>query len=273
MFYDKNYWHILINKGLRPFVERADFLESYYLGLSEEMGDHIKMVLITNKKHARSLAEKADIFFKDFFLKNQSLSTGRQIPEHGLFMKFQNNSIHYGVFDGIFIKNPVDVFGKYRKDLSIVMLHIFKKYGCSTLDDLVEIGFQLFAIFCKEANLKSQDASKIFDSILESEYKRYDSELLDKILSVNRSNFEKNKTSILDYLYEINAPGSKLLGEQWQTSWRFTVKTCCGSLRKTIPENRMCVEYRYMIESILNTFDFRERISICSLFSNALKVL
>lgn len=271
IFYHENMWYKVLNEAIWSFIDHTHDLKAYSLMLCHQRGDHIKLILKTDKNKARSLAQKADMHLRKFLKKHPSASAKSLVPKQGPYMDFKNNSVHYGIFDYLVGRGPITIFEAYQQNLTDVLLEVFQCYGPDTLNDLVEIMIQLFTVFCNAAHVDKQEAIALFDFILELEYKKFKDEALMEIIKVNKANFEDNKGPILEYLSNNRKDATYRYNEKWQNTWSRAVNSCRKSLSKTIARDKMKDEYVFMINSLCNAFDFKDSISAYYLFSNALK--
>lgn len=273
IFYAEKVWHEILDEAIWPLIDNTKELDGYCLVLGRQRGDHLKLTLRTEKSNARSLAQKADVHLRKFLKDCPSTSTRSLVPKVGYYMDFRNNSIHYGLFENLVKRGPTGVHDIYLQEVTRVLFHIFQCYGPDTIDDLVEIMIQLFTIFCNETHLDNRAAATLFDFMLEIEYKKYKNKALIEIMKVSKDNFVANKDPILEYLNNHRKIDFCQYDEKWQSSWGHAIKKCCASLPKTIEQDKINKEYTYMIDSLCDTFDFKDRISAYYLFSNAMKSL
>lgn len=252
LVYDSSMWHKIINEGIAPFL-KDEKIEGYSLKLSNKMGDHIRLILGTNKKKCIRLAEKADSYFKDFLLKNPSYRTNKSLEGQKLFLDFENNTIHYGAFP---YSNLIDINDKYlffSQGLSLTLIQVFQHYRSATIENIFEIIFELLTTFCNSINLKKVEALSFFDHLVKQEYKKYKSEALEHVKKRYSENFENNKVEICEYLKD-NWGVSHNKIELWKAAWFTTVKTYSENINR-INKNDY---YYHIINDLVDTFNFSE---------------
>lgn len=273
IFYTENMWYKILNDAITPFLSNTKDIESYVLLLNESRGSHVHLGLTVQEEKALFLAQKFDIYIKKYLKNHPSISTRSLLPKNGLYMDFNNNSVHYGIFNYSVVRSPSKTYEIYFQNVASVLLKVFQTYKENTLPDLVEIMIQLFTVFCNAIQLDNQKAARLFDYLLEIEYKNYKESALQKAIKINEENFENNKEPIVDYLKEYRKSNVQQYDEEWLYSWEMAVKTSHSDLIKIIESDKMTDAYAFMIDSLCNTFSFKNKISAYSLFSNALKYL
>ncbi len=270
VFYNKKSWPDLIIEGIDPFIKSVEKIDKFYIELNGTMGFHILLVLITNRKYARDIAEKVDVYFKKF-LREYPSSNQELLPSYAIFQNFKNNTIQYNVCEIVLANRR---YLLYKHQLSIVLIKIFVYYGKNTLDDLLEIMIQLFTIFCNTIKVTNQQAIKLFSDLLELEEKKCDSEIVKKIAGLNIDNFEKNKSQIVEYLKKHRKVDRILYNESWENTWSITIQEYIKSFTNNInPVQNIDAEYTFIIQELVDTFDFNDRMSAYYLFSEGLKLV
>ncbi|OQD42713.1 hypothetical protein BUL40_09330 [Croceivirga radicis] len=267
LIYGKSMWHILLCEGVKSFLEEEN-IRSYSLKLSHESGDHIRLVLRTEKEKCRALAEKANVFFKDFFFKWPSFSKVKNLRESSLFQDFKNNTIHYGAFTYEDTIEPNATFEILLRDISLILIQVFQSYQESTLECNIEIMLELLTVFCHSVGFSNKEAIDFFDSLLQKTYQKYDSESLEKVKKNLQENFETNKNEICGYLREKALDVQWIeTAESWEKSWDSAVKTYIkgnGVSKRT---------YQELINTLETTFNFKDNMMVYYLLSNGLERL
>lgn len=269
IFYADNMWYKFLNEVVYPFLNNTENLYGYNLMLSYDRGSHIKLVLKTDKPNARIIAHKADIKIKDFLKQNPSSVEVKEVKSNlHSFIDFKNNSVHYGVFNDKLI-----IFGTFQQDISTTLLQVFKFYKQDTLDNLVEIMIEFLAIFCRSAELEIHESIELFDFMLDKEYKKYNNAALNRILKLNKENFDRNAESVIQYLSIYKTQNPELFKERWQITWSKAVKERYVFLSNFLESFNRQTEHERIINWLYYFFDFKERITVFYLFTNALKSL
>lgn len=101
LFCSREYQHILLYKGIKPFVKEASdqlLLEAYQLEFNDTNGENIRLKLLTNQRNSKLLAEQASAYFKQFFIAVKLPFKEIQLPPDELFMPFNPNTVQYGLY-------------------------------------------------------------------------------------------------------------------------------------------------------------------------------
>ncbi|MBB5440701.1 hypothetical protein HDC92_004404 [Pedobacter sp. AK017] len=101
LFCDREHWHTLLYKGIMPFVKGASaqlILDACQLEFNDTDGENIRLKLLANKNNSKLLTEKADRYFKQFFVALKLPFKEIQLPPDELFIPFPPNSIQYGLY-------------------------------------------------------------------------------------------------------------------------------------------------------------------------------
>ncbi|MEW4924694.1 lantibiotic dehydratase C-terminal domain-containing protein [Algibacter sp. 2305UL17-15] len=277
LFYHREFWHKLLIEGISPFLsEQKNGIKGYYISLSHLRGDHIRLSLITEKSNAKTVARKADAYFKTYFKNYPSPNLNDLKREGSIFLDFQNNTVHYGVYNfsvGTDDMALSELFKDYQENLTKVLLEVFQFYKEETLHNMVEIMIQCYAIFRNSASLDIGKTLEFFDALLQEEYVKYNDKALSRILEVNKSNFESNKTFIIEHLAENIEKSNKGYDEKWENSWSNTVKVLSENVSKSSFKKEEHRVHIHMLKQLNDTFDINDRITAYYLFYNGLKAI
>ena len=270
IFYARNSWHRLLNQ-LTPVLTNWNEISDYSLRLSTNRGNHIALTLETNKKDAKSLAAKADLFINHFLKAHPSTSEEMALPLNEMFLNFKNNSVHYGILEKKLIQNKLAMAEKMDHKIATILLQVFEEYQEDTPDYLVEVMIELFVIFYRAICLKKDDTLKVFDHLLNSEYKKYKPEALDRIGAVNKVNYENNKDSILELLRMYEQETFPVEGRHWQNNWYNAVQSFSESSLLDVTSEQAIDKSVFLIFQLCDTFDFKDRTIAFYLFSKSLE--
>lgn len=264
IFYDQTEWHSLILNAILPFVEKTKEVDDFFLSLSRNRGNHVKLFLLTSKSEAKKLVQKADSYFNDFIGDHKISNKESLFSQNGIFRDFESNTVHYGLYDFYLSTSPNNSI-YFQKEFSQLLIAIFKKHREETISSLTEIMIVLFALFYDSSSFKKIEVVQLFDKLLETEYQKYNTETLKKSLVLNETNFVENKAYLVSFLKN-KAYLSREFEEQ-QKLWSTIVTTYYekSGYRK---KNKV----GYLIDMLCNVFDLEDRISAYYLFVNALKL-
>jgi hypothetical protein len=271
IFYARNMWHKLMNELIYIFIQNTKGIAGYSLKLSTHRGNHIKLKLQTNKAQANVLAEKADSYIRDFLKNNPSLSTASRFPENGIFLDFENNSVHYGAPEEP-IMDSLEIDDKnLEQQLSSLLMQVFQVYKEDMVENLTEIMMECFIILCRAAKMKGPEAYALFDHLLKSEYRKYTQESLERIEKANGANYKNNKEAILDFVNSYDNVTFPIKDKAWQNKWYSTVQLYCRSFTKKRELEETPIQYITMIHYLCNAFNFKDKVSVFYLLSRAFK--
>ena len=260
VFYRQLGWHNIVLNCIEPFAEITKELQYYFLSMDVNRGEHIKLFLATSESEAKTLALKAGVHFQDFLI--QHPMRGRKKYVSSVFLDFESNTVHYGVYDtfGFAFSNA----DQLQRELTKLIILVFRRYGKKTIVNLVEIMLGFFAHFQDSANLDKYKVIELFEGLLSIEQNRYTGENLKRIEMINDQNFHENKEAIVDFLKSGELGSTEL--ELHEKKWRCIVENYQDYVG-TNQERKYC----YLIDSLCNAFGFTDKIDAYYLFSRALK--
>lgn len=273
IFYSKTSWYEIINECIYPFIKKENNIIEYFLQLNDEGGDNIRLCLITLKIKARCVAETAEAHFNQFLKKNNSNSKKVLVPKNEkFFLDFDNNNIYYGIYNFDIIKKP-EIYRPFQQSLSNVIIEVFHTYKDSTINEELEISLQILTIFCNSINFNNDTIINFFDILLKKEYSIYNQNALEKIHKTNQSNFNQNKSIIVEYLSQYRKNDCFVYEQKWQNILSQASKEFITILKIHIGSDKTRIEeeLNYTIDLICNSFNIKDKITLYYLFSNALK--
>ncbi|WP_422083630.1 lantibiotic dehydratase C-terminal domain-containing protein [Ulvibacterium sp.] len=219
LFYNRLDWDTLVIQGIDPFIHNMEVPLLYFICLNENRGDHIRLVLRTEKHKARSIAEKIDGHFKAFFIKFPSSLGKSQIKRNiGYHMDFENNAVYYGVYD---FDSPDLLFGYelFFQSTSRLIILIFKELGKDTLSHLNEVFLQLLNLYFNTLNYSNRDIISLLEEILEKKRLVLDIDKWESFLEANQKAFEVNKQALHGYLSVFRNNTFKRYDTSWENEW------------------------------------------------------
>ncbi|PRX55254.1 hypothetical protein [Flagellimonas meridianipacifica] len=273
IFYAREAWYKIILEGIVPFVDEESDLESYYVALNSDRGEHIRLSLKTNKNKAIILAKKIDGYFSDYLLKNPSNKTKKSVPMGSLFTDFKNNSIHYGVFDFNFSVGFIRISESFHRDISKVLFSTFEMYGENHTDYSVEIILQIFTVFSNVVSFTKEMSYNFFYHLLQEENLSFSHDVLNQISEVAQSNFEKNKEELKDFILKnYNVQIGKFDGD-WLNLSALCINSFLSEIKKINHTTDLNELYPYIVKAFLNMFDFKQKVMAYNLFLKTLKFM
>lgn len=220
LFYNSANWDILLTEGVRPFLTKTKGLLSYTINLSELRGDHIRLVLRVNQKAAKAIAGKAKLHFDDFIQRFPSAPRGFKNGNGPLlFMDYENNTIRYGLFDHWF-PNALFQSEKFERQISLLIIQIFKEFGKNTIKDLDEIIIQLLLIYFNTLALDNKEIITLLNVHLETVRNTYDMKKWSDFRTKNKRAFEDNKETLYNYISSCRENWNTEYDSEWENQWR-----------------------------------------------------
>lgn len=258
IFCDQTQWHKVILNNLLPYLKNNILFENYFISLSKKRGDHIKLMIISSNSEAPGLILKMDVYFKKCVAKIGASYKKNLIPENGTFYDFTPNTIHYGVYDFDYISI------RLQKELTLLLIDIFQHYIKDTLSNLVEIFIELFFIIYNSPLLTKGSTVKIFENLLELEYKNLEAKLLTEVKRINKTEFMENKEELVSFVNQDPYVYSEMgpIHKRWYS-------IICNFKKWDL--DKKTNQEEYLIESVCNMFDFDNRITAYYLFVSAIK--
>lgn len=220
LFYNSANWDMLLTEGVRPFLTQTKGLLSYAINLSELRGNHIRLVLLVNQKAAKTIAGKAKHHFDDFIQRFPSdLRDFKKGNDSLLFMDFENNTIRYGLFDYWF---PSTLFQseKFERQISLLIIQIFKEFGKNVLKDLDEIIVQLLVIYFNTLALDNKEIIALLNVHLTTVRNTYDMKKWSDFRTKNQKAFEDNKETLCNYISSCRENWNTEYDSEWENQWR-----------------------------------------------------
>lgn len=261
IFHEKLCWHRVIAEVIYPFVHENKDVIGYIINLNVERGENVRLTLITEKEKARQIAIQADRFIREYLGNNPSSFKKNLLPNKGLFLNFESDTLHYGVFNPFEFETNFHPSIQFLLDLTQIVIRTFQTYGKNTLNNYLEIMLQLFSVFGQIIPDGNQQSIEIFDSLLAEEYQKINRITLAKVISVNDENFKNNRAALVELIslnsYETSSDGILCL-------WRNTLS---NHKRKT-NQFKSCTsaEKKDMIVLLCEIFAFKNKISAFYLF-------
>lgn len=251
-------WHHIIIECVFPFIKRTKELDNFYLSLSRFRGNHIKLFLIVSNKSTLQILKKVDLHLRNYLIKNKIDEKTKILPpSDGIFCDFKPNTVHYGVYE--LSAN----FNYLHNQLSELLFQIFDYFRDETIGSLTEIMIELFSIFYMYSSMSKTEVEEVFNNLLENELTRYKS-TSNKIQEMYKEDLYENCTLIGLYIKNKEHDVYKLLN--YQKKWLFIILNYQKWLGKE-QKNKI----GYLMGSICNIFDFRDKITVFYLFSFAIK--
>lgn len=263
-------WHKILVEGVEPFLKNRKRADFFYISLSEFKGDHIRLILVVLEEHSVLLATDLDDYFRSFFEKKPSPNRMDLISTESLYQDFENNTIHYGVYDFSIMDNWTMPIANYLQNLAATLLEVFRHYKQETLINHIEIMIEFFTIYINVAILDIRLARNFFNELLESEYKEYSKGSISNIVEINKANFENNKSLILQYLSDNIYKNNNQYDKKWEQKWYETVSVF-SKQHSTFFGKENSKEHFKIIHLLCDAFNFEEKISAFYLLSKGLE--
>jgi hypothetical protein len=220
LFYNSTNWDILLTEGVRPFLAKTKGLLSYAINLSDLRGDHIRLVLRVNKKTAKATAQTAKFHFDTFIQSFPSESKGFKKENNPfLFMDFENNTVRYGLFDHWFANTHFQS-EKFERQISLLIIQIFKEFGKRALKDLDEIIVQLLIIYFNTLALNNKEIIALLNVHLKTVRNNYDMKKWGDFRTKSQRAFEENKETLCNYISSCRENGNIEYDTEWENQWR-----------------------------------------------------
>ncbi|GAB5472040.1 MAG: hypothetical protein Mars2KO_01390 [Maribacter sp.] len=258
IFCDHTQWHKFILNYIPSFLKKNVGIENYFFSLSKNRGSHIRLTIVSPSSEATSLILKIDAYLKKCITKIGASDSKNLIPENGTFCDFTPNTIHYGVYD--FYHTNI----RLQNELTTLLITTFQHYKKNTISNLIEIFIELFFILSKSPLLTKESSVKLFERLLESEYKNLDAKLLTEVKRINKTEFIENKEELISFVNQDIYSFSEM--EPFQKQW-FSIIL---NFKKWDTEKKTNQE-EYLIQSVCNLFGFDNRITAYYLFVSAIR--
>ncbi|RKN76898.1 hypothetical protein [Ulvibacterium marinum] len=257
IFCDHTQWHKFILNYIPSFLKKNTGIENYFLSVSKDRGSHIRLTIVSSNAEATRLALKIDAYFKKCITKIGAGDTKNVISGNGTYRDFTPNTIHYGVYDFDYTES------RLQKELTTLLITIFQHYREHTIRNLVEIFIELFSMSSTSQWLTKESSVKLFERLLESEYKNLDAKLLTEVKITNKINFVENKERLVSFINQDTYESSEM--EPFQKHWYYIIRNF-----KKWDQKKKINQEEYLIQAICNLFDFDNRITAYYLFVSAI---
>ncbi len=272
LFYNSANWDILLTEGVRPFLTKTKGLLSYAINLSELRGDHIRLVLQVNQKAAKAIAGKAKLHFDDFIQRFPSdLRDFKKGNDPLLFMDYENNTIRYGLFDYWF-SNTLFQSEKFERQISLLIIQIFKEFGKNTLKNRDEIIIQLLLIYFNTLALDNKEIIALLNVHLETVRNTYDMKKWSDFRTKNQRAFEDNRDTLCNYLSSCRQNGDMEYDAQWENQWRQIIRGMCQENQQR-SSSELCNLFHEVFNRITTNLNLKNTLSIYCLFKDALEYI
>jgi|GEM_PF-6173106 len=257
IFCDHTQWHKFILNYLPSFLEKKVGIDNYFFSLGKNRGNHIKLTIISSNSKATKVVLEIDAYLKKCITKIGASTTKKVIPGNGIYRDFAPNTIHYGVYD-------IDYTNiRLQKELTTLMITVFQHYGKHTISNLVEIFIDLFFMLSKSPHLTKESSIKLFERLLESEYKNLEAKLLTEVKRINKTDFEENKEKLISFINQDIYEFSEM--EPFQKQWYYITSNF-----KKWDMGKKANQEEYLVQAVCNLFDFDNRIMAYYLFVSAI---
>lgn len=213
-------WHILLNEGIKPFLQMPFVQESareYDIRLGYQGGEHVALSLLTPLSHAERLAQTCDTYFTHYF-RNHLFSV--PVPSHygkALFMPIPCNSVQFGLYS--IINEQEENLPVYTScSLSKIMLTALAE---ESIDNETIVTFALYLYFSLIATI--QASTNVEQNTLQGELTRQLSSLpMEELSEIIHGRYLANKPTIDSIAADIFSGQPSDI--PWLNEWKTTCK-------------------------------------------------
>ncbi|WP_036382865.1 MULTISPECIES: hypothetical protein [unclassified Allomuricauda] len=253
IFYSQDSWHKLISKGLIPFYDKQLGPNNYFYLLNKNRGDHIALFLIIQRSKTIEVVKDCDNHFKKFLSSNPSSINSVFQTGSKIFCDFENNTVHYGLYNGEIYAKHIAVYKRISKILSFS----FEEYADMTIEYLPEIVLDLLIKLYVFSEKDKDEVLNNFKKTLAREFGK----LENRNLSVVKKHLHKF------YLANRNTVASLIDKERKTTNLKRTQKYLVDILEL---RKEMNVDTGFILNSLCDFFGLEniEKMSLFYLISN-----
>jgi hypothetical protein len=261
LFSCKDNWHIILKKGINPFIEAMSnkkIMNKFQLEFNYYCGENIRMSLLTKHDLAHSLAKSADNYFRQFLSRKELSEKEIQLALDRIFMPFPCNTIQYGLYN--FNDDDVENLD-FKQSLSEL---IIKVLGEQLIDEeiLITFAFYLHISLLKITMMLSSDLhveDRIYKEVIYRDVSIMDYGFI-------KEKYNDNKGMLIEIYSDIMEKETDESIPDWLNKW---MELCKKQIRKNdnLKMNKIVEIYKRIIYMVYKQLGINDKMeSILSYF-------
>jgi hypothetical protein len=225
IFYSSREWHKIALEAIYPFLWETSNIISYMVLMNSDRGDNIRLILEVEEKNAWNVANLVNTHFQDYLTRSPSKpgSSFLDTPNK-LFKNFENNTIHYGIYEFYEIKGFTNHQNEYHVALSDLLKEIFLEEKNEVVENTFVLLLRMLLIFFNLITYNNKTIIQVLEEILEENQQNNSEVVLEENCRKSSVIYNENRSELIEFSSEYTALESEDYEYEWEKKWHHLIK-------------------------------------------------